>query len=50
MQLNQQWQNTESDAWSGIGHISSIGNNELNWKVLLTHVKKVKKTALLHVC
>lgn len=42
MQLNQQWQNTENDAWSEIGHLSSIGYNEIFWKVLLTHAKKVK--------
>jgi len=51
MQLNQLWQNTQSDAWSEIGHmsISSIGNNELFWKVLLT-CPEGKKTALLHGC
>jgi hypothetical protein len=43
MQLNQQWKNTESDAWSEIGLISNIGNNELFWKVLLIHAKKVKR-------
>jgi hypothetical protein len=36
MQLNQQWQNTEIDAWSEIGQISSMGNNEPFWNILLT--------------